>query len=93
MNDIGTDKISDLDHILYIFPHASPVSTNGGPSDAQQKVNCPFFYMIDCNFGVMKTASVPHTQIPSFKYMKVAIDNNPLHQCRAPSFSKSPQLS
>lgn len=24
MNDVGTDKISDLDHILYIFPHASP---------------------------------------------------------------------
>ena len=44
MNGTGTGEISDLDCSLFIFPHAIyPVFTNGGTTDAEQKVKTALF--------------------------------------------------
>lgn len=63
-NDAAAERIPALDPALLFFSEwVSPVSTNGDLSDTRPKVNCPL-----SSFGVMKIASVLHTQSPSLEY-------------------------
>lgn len=63
----------------------SPGSTNGGPCDAQHKVNCPF-PMIHGSFGVIKTTQSHTPWHPLPNIMKGAVNDNSLHWCRASPF-------
>lgn len=84
-NDAAADRIPDLDPVLLFFSkRVSPVSTNGGRSDTQPKVN--FFMWLTAVLESWRQLPSYTSGHPLSNIMKGAINNNPLQGYTASTF-------